>query len=503
LISRQSGVFFAGTLFTTAAAYFFKIYLARVLGAEALGIYALGMTVGGVLGILAALGLPPTSARYVAVYKATNRVNELRGFLWRSVGVLFTSNLIAAITMVAARHWISLRFYHTPALAQYMALFAVIMGVGTFTTFFGQVLAGYKGVTFRTVVTNFIGSPLTILLSVCFLAMGAGLRGYIAAQVVSSIVVLGLLGRAVLRLTPQMTRPSIQPLPKLENEVLLFSASLFAMQGLEYVLAQLDKILLGFFTNAREVGVYTVAAALTVFLPIALQSINQIFSPTIADLHARGDTELLARLYRTLARWGLILTLPLAMIVCAFAPQFMEFFGSEFRRGWPVLVIGTLGQLINCAVGSVGMLLLMSGNQNRLIRAQVKVTVAAAALNVLFIPLYGIVGAAAVSAASNAALNLYCLREVKSSLDISPSGRSYWRLLAPTLPALAAVLLLRVQLTGLHSAILAIALGVPLAYFVFLGITLLFGLDEDDRLILTAVSSRLRQTFWKTEAEAA
>ncbi len=43
-ISRHSAVFFAGSLFTAGAGYLFKIYVARVLGADGLGIYALGMT---------------------------------------------------------------------------------------------------------------------------------------------------------------------------------------------------------------------------------------------------------------------------------------------------------------------------------------------------------------------------------------------------------------------------------------------------------------------------
>jgi hypothetical protein len=37
-ISRQAGVFFAGTMFTAVAGYLFKVYRACTLGAEALGI---------------------------------------------------------------------------------------------------------------------------------------------------------------------------------------------------------------------------------------------------------------------------------------------------------------------------------------------------------------------------------------------------------------------------------------------------------------------------------
>ena len=56
-ISRNSGVFFAGTIFSVALGYFFKVYLARVLGPEALGIYALGITLVGFLDAFNSFGL--------------------------------------------------------------------------------------------------------------------------------------------------------------------------------------------------------------------------------------------------------------------------------------------------------------------------------------------------------------------------------------------------------------------------------------------------------------
>ena len=54
-ISRESTIFFLGTVLTSAASYFFKIYLARTIGAEALGLYALGMTVVGFAGVAGAV----------------------------------------------------------------------------------------------------------------------------------------------------------------------------------------------------------------------------------------------------------------------------------------------------------------------------------------------------------------------------------------------------------------------------------------------------------------
>src|ERR1700738_3894828 len=133
-------------------------------------------------------------------------------------------------------------------------------------------------------------------------------------------------------------------------------------------MVHVDKVALGHYLNAQDVGVYSVAAAVVVYVPLVLQSVNKIFSPTIADLHTRGGHALLSRLFQSLTKWVIGLTTPLAAVVIVFARPIMRIFGPDFAEGWPILVIGTLGQLINCGVGSVGYLLLMSGNQKRLIR---------------------------------------------------------------------------------------------------------------------------------------
>src|SRR4029077_4879143 len=125
----------------------------------------------------------------------------------------------------------------------------------------------------------------------------------------------------------------------------------------------------------------------------------------IAELYARGQIELLGRIYQTLTKWILGITLPLGAGMIIFAPALMRIFGHDFEIGWPILVIGTLGQLVNCGVGSVGYLLLMSGNQRRLIRVQAVMAVVMVVLNLLLIPRWGIVGAAVGASATNVVTN--------------------------------------------------------------------------------------------------
>jgi O-antigen/teichoic acid export membrane protein len=501
-ISRQSGIFFGGTLFTVALGYLFKVYIARTLGAEALGVYSLGMTVVGLAGLFGGMGLTWAASRFPAVYKSTGRMEELRSFVGWSVLILVGVNGLFAVGVMLARHWIADRLYHTPQLAGFLYLFALIMFLGALTTFFGQLLTGYKQVGKRTLITNVAGVVLNMLFAVVLIARGTGLWGYIFAQAVSAAMVLILLVWTANGHTPSAARFSLKPIARPPRQMFSFASAAFAMDIMGFLYAQTDKVIIGVYLNARSVGIYAVAATIVAFVPIALQSVNQIFSATIADLHARGEVELLNRLFQTLTKWIVGLTLPLAAVVILFARALMRIFGHDFEAGWIILVIGTVGQLVNCAVGSVGFLLLMSGNEKRLVRIQLVVGVITVPCCLLLVPRWGVTGAAIAAVIGNVGSNVWCLFEVKKVLGFFPYNRSYWSLTLPAAAVLVAGLSLRIALQSVRPDVIVVGVSMLVAYAVFLGTVLASGLEADDRLIANAIWARVRNS-WPTFRPAA
>lgn len=502
-ISRHSGMFFAGTIFSVGFGYIFKVYLARVLGAEALGLYALGMTLVGFLGIFNTLGLPQSAVRFVAQYLAAGQHKQLHALLWRGAALLLVVNLVLAGVLLACGKWVAVHVYHSPALVQYLPWFAGILLFGVVTGFYGKVLAGFRDMKFRTLIVNFIGSPLNMLATVLLVSAGMGLRGYLAAQTLSGLIVGVLLVMAVRHFTPEAARFGARAGMFPERQVWTFSAAMLGVGLLEFVIAQVDKVTLGAYRGAREVGVYSVAGAMVVYVPLVLSSVNQIFTPTIADLHARGERAMLARLFQSLTKWVVGLTLPLAFVVIEFARPLMRIFGPDFEFGWPVLVIGTAAQLINCGVGSVGYLLLMSGNERRLIKVQSTMAVVTIVCSLALIPRWGVYGAAAAAAITNAGTNLWALIEVRRALRLSPYNRSYVHLIAPAAATLVLVFLCRRMLLGLPHQWMAIGITLVLAYLVFPSVFLLVsGLDADDRLIAAALRSRIRGVFERSGVRA-
>ena len=84
----------------------------------------------------------------------------------------------------------------------------------------------------------------------------------------------------------------------------------------------------------------------------------------------------------------------------------MGLFGSEFRSGADVLVILAVGQFINSATGLVGLMLIMSHNESKLLQAAAIAAVVNAGLNLWLIPRYGLTGAAWASLIAVATLNI-------------------------------------------------------------------------------------------------
>ena len=502
-ISRHSGVFFAGTIFTAAFGYVFKVYLARVLGAKNLGLYALGMTLVGFIGIFNTLGLPQSAVRFVASYLAEGKFKQLHALLWRGATVLLAGNVVLAGVLLGFGKVIAIRFYHSPALVQYLPLFALMMLFSVLNTFYSRVLSGYRDLKWRTLIMNFIGSPLNIIIAVALISLGMGLRGYLVAQVCSAAIICVLLVAAVWEFTPPQSRIFGQAGSNPDRQIWSYSAAMLGLGFLTFLTSQVDRIALGYYRGAREVGIYSVAASLVAYIPLALNSVNQIFAPTIADLHTRGEHVLLARLFQSLTKWVVGLTLPLGLVVVVFSRPLMRIFGGEFEIGWPILIMGCIGQLVNCAVGSVGYLLVMSGNEKRLMKVQITMAVMMTVSSAALVPIWGIYGAAAAAALTNIGLNVLNLLQVRRALGISPYNRSYWHLLLPTTATLVLVLALKRYATIFQHDWVAVGVAMVAAYGLFVAVFyLISGLDADDRLIASALRSRMRSALGRSGAQA-
>lgn len=488
-VSRQSALFLAGTLFTAFFGYLFRVYVSRQLGAEALGLYALGMATVAMIGTCAYLGLPEMLARFVAAHNATGRGSRVRGLLLRSAKWLLASTGLCALLLFLSRDTIASTLFAAPDLTRFLPLFASLLPLAGLNALAGQYLRGHQEVSRRTLITHFVQFPAKALLTLALFAAGWELTGFVAAEIGSQLLALLLLTLSAARLTPAANGP---PGP-LETEERAYARYMAIQNLLLFLQNRADLFVVGVLLATDQVGIYSMAVATSAFVPTLLRSTNSIFGPIASDLHARSEAPLLERLFRTTTKWCLGLTWPLVIVLVFFSEVLMGFFGSEFRSGATALSLLALGQLVNVGTGAVGNLLNMSGHQRHEMWASAATAVTILLLDVLWVPRWGLAGAAAAVAIGLALSNLLRLYLVHRFLGLIPYELRALRLL---LPMAASGLVTWTAWTTFGSAAhprewLGLGVAIVSAYSSFLVVAALFALDPDDHLILRAIRHRL------------
>jgi O-antigen/teichoic acid export membrane protein len=158
-------------------------------------------------------------------------------------------------------------------------------------------------------------------------------------------------------------------------------------------------------------------AALVAF---GLQAVNMVVAPHFARLHARGDDAALQQLVTVSARVIFFFTLPTATVFIVFGDELVRLiFGPEFNSGYLTLIILLIGQLMNASMGSVGLLLSMTGHERETARGVAVAAVSNLILNLSLIPNYGMEGAALASALSVAIWNVLLWRAARRRLGIN------------------------------------------------------------------------------------
>jgi O-antigen/teichoic acid export membrane protein len=244
------------------------------------------------------------------------------------------------------------------------------------------------------------------------------------------------------------------------------------------------------YVSDGDVGIYAAALRAGQILVLFLTSVSLMFSPFVADLYNRGETERLDRLFKTLTRWTVAATMP-AFLVLAVAPEpVLRVFGADFAGGETALLIVLAGQFINIATGSVGFVLIMVGRTGW----DLLVYAASLALNltlaIILADRYGIEGAAIANAVTFALSKWARLALVRRFVRIQPYDRDYIRLLAPTAAGLAVMAVVHASVGGgwLLDLVATAGLG-SLAYLV---VYLYLGLTDAERRGLAGLWARVK-----------
>jgi exopolysaccharide biosynthesis WecB/TagA/CpsF family protein len=465
-----------------------QVVIARGLGVETFGLYAIGWTTVRIGGLIAPLGLEQGVLRYGSIDWDGDR-GRLRTLLLHALGLALLAGLIIGAALYLAAPLLAHAVFRKPELSHILRWFAP-----AFALIAGLRVAAAATRLSRTlkwsVYAEELGQPgANLLLLLLFAALGWGLFGAVAATVVSFAVGLALALTYVHRLLPGSFAP-VEISGALARRLLAFSVPVSLAGVCTALLMWSDVLMVGHFLPTADVGIYQAAASVSMLFSFILGGFVAIFAPMIGELFERREMARLQELYRLTTKWTLYLTVPLYLAICFASRELMVVvFGSDFAPGaWPLIILAT-GQLANVAMGTVGLLLVMTGWHARWLLYALLMLVVALALNWLLIPRFGLVGAAVATAVSLSALFLLGLMQVKRALGIWPYDRRCLKLVLPTL--LVGVMGALMRAVGPFPPIVTLALSLLAALTIFAIGLAWFGLDREDHEFLQRLRAAL------------
>jgi O-antigen/teichoic acid export membrane protein len=416
---RQAGVVLVVQIIGAGLSYGLQVLLARLLHATDYGVYAYLYVWIGFVSLLAGLGFPAASIRFLPVYRVNGDWPRVHGFLHSASRITFATAIgvtLCGIVSVEALHLFGL--VATPS--------AIVLGALLVPALAGSMLYTEVARAGNRVdiayIPALIARPALIGIGAAALYL---LRGALATNGALGATLIAAYATLVVQYA--LTRhlfdgPQTEGQPIVEfREWFGVGISLLAVSAFVVTLLQVDIVIVGALRGARDAGIYAAASKTATLVAFVIVAVNAAAAPQFASLWALGRTDELQRLVTKLA--GLIFwpSLAIAVGIAALSGPLLGLFGPEFSAARSALLVLLIGQVINAAAGSVGYLLTLTGHHREATLALGLSALACILLAGAGVQAFGLVGAALGTTIGFLLWNGALYRLVVRKLGIHPS----------------------------------------------------------------------------------
>lgn len=171
-------------------------------------------------------------------------------------------------------------------------------------------------------------------------------------------------------------------------------------------LQRADIVLVAALLTPAHAAIYTAATRFLILGQLGTTAIQQVLQPQLAGLFARADLDGVRSVFTAATAWLMALAWPIYLVGVTTAGWWLQIFGDSYTAGQSVVMVLGLSMLFATACGPVDVVLLMAGKSTLSLLNNLIALVINLALNLLLIPLWGILGAATAWAAALGVRNL-------------------------------------------------------------------------------------------------
>lgn len=402
----------SGFLVRVAAAgigYVLQIGLARLIGAEQYGVFALAWVLVAVGGFSACLGFSQAAVRFLPVYAEREAAALRAGFLRDSTAVVALAGTVVAMGGALAV-WLD---PPEGGLAPFV-LAAACVPVFAYQDLLEGYARAHGWVRLALVPPYILRQAALLVFAGGAMVLGAAadattaMAAALAATLCATAIQHALVRRA-------MRAPPVVPVR--ERGVWFRSAlTVFLADGAQMLRSYADVLIVGALAPASTVAIYFAATRVAALLGFVEYAIGAMAAHRFSRLGERGDADALRAYARKAAQVTFWPTLAGAVLVSLAAQAILSLFGPGFADGALAVAILAAGYAIRAAVGPADDLLVMLGRERLAFLAQAAGLAASIAGALLLVPAYGTMGAAIAATAALAVTTVLLAAGTRVSL---------------------------------------------------------------------------------------
>jgi len=482
-VAKGAGIAFIGDSIRKVAGFGLHILLGRMLGPGTYGLYALGRSITSITQSIASLGLTKGIVRYCAMYRGEDDKARVKGTIFSALGILLITSLLIAFFLFVFAGIISERFFNELGLTNVLRVFALALPFYVLIGMTAAFAQSFKRIECQQGINVFRSLVDLGLVYLAFL-LGFRLAGAMYGFLASGVLSAGLGFYLLWKIFPEI-KSKIRPIFDQINKLIQFSLPMM-FANMSYLLAmRADRIMLGLFRDARDVGIYNAAANVALQFTFIRSGLVSIFMPIISDVYNKGHFSYMKKLYNVVKRWSSYGLFSLILPVIFFPKLVISIYGGEFVEGWLTLMVLLATRIVGSITGPTGALLQMTGRQNvELLNSLLMITINIV-LNYFLIPIYGYFGVALATFLSVFSMNMIQLGQIYHFFGFHPFDSRHTGFIGLTSAIFASVITANMFLVSRFKLFLFLVVGGLFFTFVYKSRT------EQDKVIWKVVKLKL------------
>lgn len=327
---------------------------------------------------------------------------------------LFESDIAALISRVNAM--VSGYVWHIIVIAIFQAYFEI---------FYAWVKVQMKTIGGNFIKEVFYRAAATVLLVLVMLDI------ITQEQFIDALVIVYILRCGIMMALALKTYRPVFKLTKssFTRDIVNYSLLMIVAGSVGTTLIDLDKYMINQYLDIDTISYYGVAVYIATVIAVPSRGMSQITHPLTAGFYNRKDMKSLENLYKRSSLNLSIISGFLMVIILCNVHEFYNFLPDEFAIAIPVVFIISIVKFAENVAGSNNAILYNSDLYKVTLWLGLGLAVIAVVLNVLLIPIYGLLGAAISTCIAFITYTLTKVLYVHYKLKVDPWTPDTWKVL--------------------------------------------------------------------------